>query len=283
MVENSFSLLIFGHFSRERVDVYWSLRRVSRFNFLYGAISGADFGEEERRLKKVNYLNIIFCSNVLIPRKRKDGMWLEVRIRLWKKYSISKREERWSNLQRASSKKTVDDHLLSVKSRLAGVPSCFNRTRSRLICRSVLVLSICNTFSISSIHARRSMPKSMNDHSMPSFVYSSCSRTNMWWLKNCCSFSLVKLMQSCSKLLNYSSKGQDSGQFYCFDLCLGNAVDCVFFKGQPCWGFICLDSFLGLFECSFKFTWTSFWIFDVLWLPLSWRATSPGYRVLIYK
>jgi len=32
--------------------------------------------------------------------------------------------------------------------------------------------------------------------------YSSCSSTNMWWLKNCCSFSLVKLMQSCSKVLN---------------------------------------------------------------------------------
>ena len=57
------------------------------------------------------------------------------------------------------------------------------------------------TFSISSIHARRSMPKSMNAQSMPSFLYSSCSSTNIWWLKNCCSFSLVKLMQSCSKPL----------------------------------------------------------------------------------
>ena len=38
------------------------------------------------------------------------------------------------------------------------------------------------------------LPKSMKDHSMPSRLYSSCSRTNMWWLKNCCSFSLVKLM-----------------------------------------------------------------------------------------
>lgn len=68
-------------------------------------------------------------------------------------------------------------------------------------------LSFC-TFSINSIHARRSMPKSMNSHWMPSFVYSSCSRTNMWWLKNCWSFSLVKLMQSCSKLLNCSSNNQ---------------------------------------------------------------------------
>ncbi|KFP33139.1 hypothetical protein N325_07298, partial [Colius striatus] len=58
------------------------------------------------------------------------------------------------------------------------------------------------TFSMRSMQACRSMPKSMNSHSIPSFLYSSCSSTNMWWLKNCCSFSLVKLMQSCSKLLN---------------------------------------------------------------------------------
>lgn len=58
------------------------------------------------------------------------------------------------------------------------------------------------TFSMSSIQACRSSPKSMNSHSIPSLLYSSCSRTNIWWLKNCCSFSLVKLMHSCSKLLN---------------------------------------------------------------------------------
>lgn len=58
------------------------------------------------------------------------------------------------------------------------------------------------TFSISSMQAAKSIPKSMKTQSMPSFLYSSCSSTNMWWLKNCCSFSLVKLMQSCSKLLN---------------------------------------------------------------------------------
>ena len=46
------------------------------------------------------------------------------------------------------------------------------------------------------------LPKSIKAHSMPSRVYSSCSRTNMWWLKNCCNFSFVKLMHSCSKLLN---------------------------------------------------------------------------------
>lgn len=53
------------------------------------------------------------------------------------------------------------------------------------------------------MQAAKSMPKSMNSQTMPSFLYSSCSRTNMWWLKNCCSFSLVKLMHSCSMLLNW--------------------------------------------------------------------------------
>ena len=52
------------------------------------------------------------------------------------------------------------------------------------------------------MQAAKSMPKSMNSQMMPSFLYSSCSRTNMVWLKNCCSFSLVKLMHSCSKVLN---------------------------------------------------------------------------------
>lgn len=54
------------------------------------------------------------------------------------------------------------------------------------------------TFSISSIHCWRSIPKSMKVHSMPSRAYSSCSSTNMWWLKNCWSFSLVKLIHNCS-------------------------------------------------------------------------------------
>ena len=49
----------------------------------------------------------------------------------------------------------------------------------------------CSTFSIRSIHAWRSMPKSMKTHWMPSFLYSSCSKTNMWWLKNCWRRSLV--------------------------------------------------------------------------------------------
>jgi len=73
-------------------------------------------------------------------------------------------------------------------------------------CRCVnldtLSLSYDNTFSMSSIQASKSMPKSMKVHWMPSFLYSSCSSTNMWWLKNCCNFSLVKLMHSCSKPLN---------------------------------------------------------------------------------
>lgn len=58
------------------------------------------------------------------------------------------------------------------------------------------------TFSIKSIHVCKSMPKSMKVHSMPSLWYSSCSSTNMWWLKNCCNFSFVKLMHNCSKPLN---------------------------------------------------------------------------------
>lgn len=63
--------------------------------------------------------------------------------------------------------------------------------------------SLAHTFSIKSIQANKSIPKSMNAQSIPSFLYSSCSNTNMWWLKNCCNFSFVKLMQSCSKPLYY--------------------------------------------------------------------------------
>ncbi|KFO06137.1 hypothetical protein N312_02966, partial [Balearica regulorum gibbericeps] len=58
------------------------------------------------------------------------------------------------------------------------------------------------TFSMRSMQAVRSIPKSMNSHSIPSFLYSSGSSTSMQWLKNCCSFSLLKLMHSCSRLLN---------------------------------------------------------------------------------
>merc|ERR1719336_3389082 len=56
-------------------------------------------------------------------------------------------------------------------------------------------------FSNMMIAAARSIPKSTMTQSMPSFTYSSCSTTNMWWLKNCCSFSLTKLMEICSKPL----------------------------------------------------------------------------------
>lgn len=59
------------------------------------------------------------------------------------------------------------------------------------------------TFSMRSMVVCKSMPKSMKVHSMPSRWYSSCSSTNMWWLKNCCNFSLVKLMHNCSKPLYY--------------------------------------------------------------------------------
>merc|ERR1719394_1607042 len=49
--------------------------------------------------------------------------------------------------------------------------------------------------------ACKSIPKSTMTQSIPSLTYSSCSTTNMWWLKNCCSFSLTKLMEICSNPL----------------------------------------------------------------------------------
>merc|ERR1711899_38194 len=48
-------------------------------------------------------------------------------------------------------------------------------------------------FSNMMMAAAKSMPKSTISQSMPSLTYSSCSTTNMWWLKNCWSFSLTKL------------------------------------------------------------------------------------------
>merc|ERR1719285_310738 len=56
-------------------------------------------------------------------------------------------------------------------------------------------------FSNMMMAAAKSIPKSTMTQSMPSFTYSSCSTTNMWWLKNCCSFSFTKLMEICSKPL----------------------------------------------------------------------------------
>lgn len=53
-----------------------------------------------------------------------------------------------------------------------------------------------NTFSIKFIVGWRSIPKSIKVHWIPSISYSSCSNTNMKWLKYCCNFSLVKLTQS---------------------------------------------------------------------------------------
>lgn len=52
------------------------------------------------------------------------------------------------------------------------------------------------TFSIKSMQAYKSIPKSINSQCMPSRVYSSCSKTNIWWLKNCCNLSLVKLFET---------------------------------------------------------------------------------------
>merc|ERR1719515_37723 len=56
-------------------------------------------------------------------------------------------------------------------------------------------------FSNMMIVACKSIPKSTMTQSIPSLTYSSCSTTNMWWLKNCWSFSLTKLMEICSKPL----------------------------------------------------------------------------------
>merc|ERR1719210_153000 len=56
-------------------------------------------------------------------------------------------------------------------------------------------------FSNMMMAAARSIPKSTMSQSIPSRTYSSCSTTNMWWLKNCCNFSLTKLMEICSKPL----------------------------------------------------------------------------------
>merc|ERR1719511_84302 len=56
-------------------------------------------------------------------------------------------------------------------------------------------------FSNMMMAAAKSMPKSTISQSIPSLTYSSCSTTNMWWLKNCWSFSFTKLMEICSKPL----------------------------------------------------------------------------------
>src|SRR4051794_38831689 len=52
------------------------------------------------------------------------------------------------------------------------------------------------TLAMRSMVACESMPKLMKVHSIFSRLYSSCSRLNMWLLKNCCRRSFVKLMQS---------------------------------------------------------------------------------------
>lgn len=40
----------------------------------------------------------------------------------------------------------------------------------------------------------------MFSQAIPSRKYSSCSDFSVSWMNNCCSFSLQKLMQNCSKL-----------------------------------------------------------------------------------
>lgn len=60
------------------------------------------------------------------------------------------------------------------------------------------------TFSMSSMVGCKSIPKSIKTQGIPCRSYSSCSITNIKWLKYCCSFSFVKLMQSCSKPLYWA-------------------------------------------------------------------------------
>merc|ERR1719430_471978 len=56
-------------------------------------------------------------------------------------------------------------------------------------------------FSNMMMAAAKSIPKSTMTQSIPSLTYSSCSTTNMWWLKNCWSFSFTKLIEICSNPL----------------------------------------------------------------------------------
>lgn len=63
-------------------------------------------------------------------------------------------------------------------------------------------LIICRTFSIRSMHAWRSKPKSMKVHGIHSRSYSSCSNINIVWLKYCWSRSFVKFMHSWLKPFN---------------------------------------------------------------------------------
>merc|ERR1719317_1566779 len=51
-------------------------------------------------------------------------------------------------------------------------------------------------FSNIMMAAAKSIPKSTISQSIPSLTYSSCSTTNMWWLKNCWSLSLRNLFKA---------------------------------------------------------------------------------------
>ena len=59
------------------------------------------------------------------------------------------------------------------------------------------------TFSIKSMVACKSAPNDIVSQTIPSLVYSACSKTNIKLLKNCWSLSFVKLMQICSKPLYF--------------------------------------------------------------------------------
>merc|ERR1719347_771343 len=98
-------------------------------------------------------------------------------------------------------------------------------------------------FSNMMMAAARSMPKSTMTQSMPSLTYSSCSTTNMWWLKNCCSFSLTKLMEICSKPL-YSKISKPAMS--------STAQKLAFFREAqgPCQRHCCRDYEVDFHVCS---------------------------------
>ena len=115
--------------------------------------------------------------------------------------------QHWKNNQSQLNEGEENDHKQNHSrgcSRLGGKPGPQLGKYSMFWLALKLGEKIWVTFSISSMQAAKSMPKSIKAHSIPSLLYSSCSSTNMWWLKNCWSFSLVKLIHSCSNPLYYT-------------------------------------------------------------------------------
>jgi len=84
---------------------------------------------------------------------------------------------------------------------VTGIPMTSNETATWTSTKTAAVLHLMGcaqcerfillTFSMRSIVGCRSRPKSMNCQSMPSRLYSSCSKMNIVWLNSCWSFSFV--------------------------------------------------------------------------------------------